>query len=48
MSDTGHVGIAIHYYTKRFINISGGQIGTERSPNQGSSTFWFTLPVTNE
>ena len=47
MSDTGHVGIAIHYYTKRFINLSGGQIGTECPPNQGS-TFWFTLPVSKE
>lgn len=32
------------YLAKRLIELWGGQIGAEGSPNQGS-TFWFTLPV---
>lgn len=35
------------YLAKRLLDLWGGKIGAEGSPNQGS-TFWFTLPLTRE
>lgn len=35
------------FIAKKFIEMMGGQIGAEGSPNHGS-TFWFTLPIAKE
>jgi signal transduction histidine kinase len=47
MSGISDEGINIDYFAKRFIKLSGGQFGTERSPNHWN-TFWFTIPVSKE
>ena len=43
-----HWGMGLGLYiAKRLLDIWGGEIGAEGSPNQGS-TFWFTLPTAKE
>jgi signal transduction histidine kinase len=35
------------YVTRRLVEIMGGQIGAESTPGEGS-TFWFTIPISEE
>jgi len=43
-----NLGIGLELFiSKQFIELMGGEIGAEGSPNQGS-TFWFTLPLSKE